>query len=229
MGRPVIAVTSYEEQARWGAWDQRAALTPASYVSKVSDAGARVVLLPPDDGDTDVLTRVDGLVLIGGPDVDPRRYGQEPHATVDEPRIVRDASELALYLRARERGIPVLGICRGLQVMAVAHGGTLTQHLPDLELGTVHRQAPGTYTRHRATFVPGSLVARILGGIEADVNSSHHQCVDAPGTLTVTGWADDGTIEVCEDPSADFVIGVQWHPEADEGPELFRALIAAAG
>ena len=112
--------------------------------------------------------------------------------------------------------------------MAVAHGGSLIQHLPDLASDTVHHGDSGTYAQHRATLVPGSLVARLVGGIDIDVNSSHHQCVDDPGTLTVTGWADDGTIEVCEDPTAEFVLGVQWHPEAAEGLELFRALVGAA-
>jgi len=228
MARPVVAITTYEEPARWGAWSERAALLPSTYVDKVRAAGARVVLLPPDDGDTDVLAHADALVLSGGADLDARLYGQRAHPSADEPREPRDASEVALYLKARELGLPVLGICRGLQVMAIAHGGALEQNVPDLGLGTSHRDAPGSYTRHSARFAPDSLIANLLGAQEVEVNSSHHQCVRAAGTLTVTGWADDGTIEVCEDPAAPFVLGVQWHPEADDDPRLFEALVVAA-
>jgi len=228
MGRPVIAITSYEEPARWGAWDQRAVLVPASYVTKVREAGARPVILSPDDGDTDVLQHVDGLLLIGGADVDARLYAQAPHESADDPRLLRDASEIDLYRRARELDLPVLGICRGLQIMAIAHGGALDQNVPDLGLDTVHRHSPGTYTRHGARFANGSLVAALLGVTAAEVNSSHHQCVSDPGSLTVTGWADDGTIEACEDHAADFVLGVQWHPEADDDTALFDAFVAQA-
>lgn len=228
MGRPVIAITTYEEPARWGAWDQRAVLLPTSYVAKVQEAGARAVLLPPDSDDTDVMQRIDGLLLTGGPDIDARLYAQVPDETADDPRLLRDAAELDLYRRARDLGLPVLGICRGLQLMAVAHGGALTQHLPDLGLDTVHRHAPGTYTRHDARLAPGSLIARLLGTGPIEVNSSHHQCVRDPGELTATGWAADDTIEVCEDPSAEFAVGVQWHPEVDEDPRLFQAFVAAA-
>ena len=228
MGRPVIAVTTYEEPARWGAWDQRAVLVPTSYVGKVQEAGARVVLLPPDSGDTDVLEWVDGLLLTGGPDIDARLYSQVPHESADEPRMLRDAAELNLYRRARDLGLPVLGICRGLQLMAVAHGGSLVQNLPDLALDTVHRRAPGTYARHEARLAEGSLIARLLGAGSIEVNSSHHQSVAHPGDLTPTGWAADDTIEVCEDASAKFAVGVQWHPEVDEDPRLFQALVAAA-
>ena len=186
------------------------------------------MLLPPDEDGVEALDRVDALVIAGGADVDPTRYGEEPHPTTDAPRRDRDASELGLYRRARRLGLPVLGICRGLQVMAVASGGRLVQHLPDEVRGTRHRDAPGTFNRHGATFAPGSLVARILGTTATEVNSSHHQSVRDAGSLTVTGWADDGTIEVAEEPSSPFVLGVQWHPEEDDDPRLFLALVDAA-
>ena len=126
-------------------------------------------------------------------------------------------------------GIPVFGICRGLQIMAVAHGGSLHQHLPDVVGNTLHRDAPGTFNDHGATFTPGSLIADLVGATEVTVNSSHHQAVDSPGDLTITGYAEDGTVEVCEDPSAEFVLGVQWHPEFSDDEKvsenLFRAFV----
>lgn len=229
MGRPVLALTSYLEPARWGAWETRAALLHERYVAMVQQVGARAVLLPPDDDpDVDVLDRVDGLVLTGGADVDPQLYGAVPHDTTDVPRTARDAAELALYAGARARGLPVLGVCRGLQIMAVASGGTLHQHLPDLVGDGRHRPGPGRFVDHGASFAAGSLVARVLGTTSMTVNSSHHQAVADPGTLTVTGWADDGTIEACEDPSDRFVLGVQWHPEYTDDSRLLAALAAVA-
>jgi putative glutamine amidotransferase len=229
VSRPVLALTAYLEPARWGAWETRATLLHERYVSMVRAVGARAVLLPPDDDpDVSVLDRVDGLVLTGGADVDPARYGAPPHETTDAPRTDRDVSEALLYAGARERGLPVLGICRGLQVMAVASGGALHQHLPDLVGDTRHRPGPGQFVDHGATFAPGSLVARILGTTAMTVNSSHHQSVADPGTLTVTGWADDGTVEACEDPAAPFVLGVQWHPEYTDDARLLAALAAVA-
>ncbi len=212
MSAPVVGVSVYFEQAKWGAWDVQAAALPHWYLDLFQDAGGSIVLLPPASN-ADVLDRLDGLVLVGGADVDSRRYGATPHSSADAPRESRDESETVLYRGARERGMPVLGICRGLQIMAVAHGGTLIQNLPDLGLATVHREAPGQFVDHGASFAPGSLIAQVMGTTATTVNSSHHQGIDSPGDLTVTGWAADGTIEVCEDTSADFCLGVQWHPE----------------
>jgi putative glutamine amidotransferase len=215
MTHPVIGITTYLEPAKWGAWSTRAAVLQAAYLDYLGGAGAHIVLLPPLT-DPAVVVRLDGLALVGGADIDARLYGAVPHDTADAPRESRDASELGLYRRARERGLPVLGICRGLQVMAVAHGGTLTQHLPDVPGAAVHREQPGQFVDHRASFVPGTLAARIYGTAPVLVNSSHHQCVDLPGDLTVSGRADDGTIESCEDASTGFCLGVQWHPEQDD-------------
>lgn len=227
MTRPVIGVTCYQEHATWGAWDMEAALLPRWYPDLLQAAGARVVLLPQDaDPDVSVLDRLDGLVIVGGADVDARLYGEAPHATADAPREVRDASDLALYRGARERGMPVLGICRGLQVMAVAHGGSLHQDMPEVS-SLVHRERPGQFVEHAAKAEPGTLAARIFGTDDFIVNSSHHQGVKDPGTLTVSGYAADGTIEICEDPSADFVIGVQWHPEHPDRRVADRSLIDA--
>lgn len=232
VSRPVIGVSTYVEPARWGAWEVPAALLHEWYVDAVREAGGRAVLLPPDVEDADVLDRVDGLILIGGADVGPANYGAEPHPTTDVPRVQRDASEILLCRGARERDLPLLGICRGLQVMAVAHGGSLIQDLPDAGYGLAHRERPGTFTEHDVDFAEGSRIANIYGVGTLSTNSSHHQGIADPGSLVPTGWSRDGLIEVCEVPDARFAVGVQWHPEhpdrrTTELP-LFRALMDAA-
>ena len=231
MSAPVVGVSSYLESARWGAWELPAALIPEWYLDLFRAAGATVVLLPPGTPG-DVIGRIDGLALVGGADIDARRYGRDPDPTADAPRIERDATELDLYRSARAGDLPVLGICRGLQVMAVAHGGTLVQNLPDLPGTIVHRERPGAFVEHDAVFSAGSLVARIYGSDPVRVNSSHHQAVDAPGSLVVSGRAEDGTVEVCEDPGTDFCLGVQWHPEHPDRRRadlpLVQAFVAAA-
>lgn len=228
---PVIGISCYVEPARWGSWDMPAALVPKWYVDLLHAAGAQVVILPPDQ-DPSVLDRLDGLVLVGGSDVDSTRYGQEPHSTADTPRTARDTSEFALYEYARSRDIPFLGICRGLQVMAIAHGGSLIQDLPSTPHAGVHREHPGQFVHHRARLVPDSRIAEIFATTDIEVNSSHHQAVDSPGDLTVTGWAFDDTIEVCENTANSFCIGVQWHPEhpdrRDKDLPLVRAFVNAA-
>ncbi len=225
--RPAVGLSCYVERARWGSWDTPAILLHQPYAQALLDAGADPVLIPPGTSAA-ILDRLDALVLAGGPDVDPARYGAEPHPTTDDPRHARDESEVALYRGARERGMPVLGICRGLQVMAVAHGGALHQDLPSIEGTHTHREERGTFTEHGATILPGSLAARVLDAGEVIVNSSHHQAVADPGDLDITGYASDGTIEICEDPSARFVLGVQWHPEFLSDLRLFLALVAEA-
>jgi putative glutamine amidotransferase len=198
-----------------------------AYVQQLQRAGARVVVLPPDTGDTDVAGMLDGLVLVGGADVDARLYGAKPHSTGDVPRESRDASEIALYRAARDRDLPILGVCRGLQIMCVAEGGSLHQHLPELVGDLKHRDLPGTFAEHEARFTEGSGIAQIFGATKMIVNSSHHQAVADAGRLVVTGWAVDDTIEVCEDPTRRFSIGVQWHPEVLADTRLFDALLAA--
>jgi putative glutamine amidotransferase len=232
MGRPVIGLSTYVEPARWGAWEVPAALLHEWYVDAVRAAGGRAVLLPPDTTDDDVLDRIDGLILIGGADVSPAHYGAEPHPTVDTPRVERDASELLLCRGVRARDLPLLGICRGMQVMAIAHGGSLIQDLPDAGYGLAHRERPGTFTQHDVRFAPDSRIAHIYGTSTLSTNSSHHQGIADPGTLTPTGWANDGLVEVLEALDSRFTVGVQWHPEhpdrrTAEMP-LFRALVDAA-
>jgi putative glutamine amidotransferase len=202
-----------------------------AYIESLERAGARAVILPPDSIDAEVLDRLDGLLLIGGADIGPANYGAEPHPTTDTPRTDRDAGEITLYRGARARHLPVLGVCRGLQVMAVAEGGRLHQHLPDVIGDAHHREQLGTFSEHPATFAPGTLAHQVVGTGEAIVNSSHHQSVADAGTLTVTGWADDGTVESAEDPSDPFVLGVQWHPEqltTEVSQRLFEGFVEAA-
>ncbi|GIJ69420.1 gamma-glutamyl-gamma-aminobutyrate hydrolase family protein [Virgisporangium ochraceum] len=226
--RPLIGITAYVEQARWGVWDLPAVLVPESYVRMVTEAGGRAIVLPPDDaGAADLVSRLDGLVLAGGADIEPARYAAEPHElTVTRPD--RDAGEFAVLDAALAADLPVLGVCRGMELLAVAYGGTLHQHLPDVLGGaSKHAPAPGVYGSHLASFVPGSRAAEIFGE-RAEVNSYHHQATNDPGKLTITGRADDGVIEALEDPGRRFVFGVQWHPEMAGDVRPFRALVEAA-
>jgi putative glutamine amidotransferase len=242
--RPLIGLTTYAEQARFGVQDTFAAVLPLTYVRAVHVAGGRAVLITPDDPDTDVLDNLDGLVLTGGADVAPARYGERPHqATYVRPD--RDTAEMLLLGAALETDLPVLGICRGAQLMAVAAGGRLHQHLPEV-LGHYHHR-PAADPRqagrpplgeHLVTLAPGSLAHKILGA-SLTVNSFHHQGVADPGGLTPTGWCpEDELIEAVEDPGRAFALGVQWHPEdmvaggsgnATAGDlRLFSALVEAA-
>jgi putative glutamine amidotransferase len=228
--RPLIGITCHFNEASWGGWTAEAVITHAQYAHVVRRAGGRVVFIPPDVDANDIADRLDALIISGGLDVGPKNYGQEAHAKVSTPDIERDESELSLIRHAWELDLPVLGICRGLQVMAVGSGGTLVQHLPDIT-DLTHMKKEGYFVRHQAAITGDSLAGQILGVGEIEVNSSHHQAVLDPGSLVITGHAEDGTIEVCEDPSRTFWIGVQWHPEFEDsttGAPLFSALINAA-
>ena len=231
--RPVIGITAFVEPASYRVWRHLpTALTPHRYVAHVQQAGAIAVLLPPLAPDTEaqaaeVLECLDGLVIVGGVDVEPSRYGEEPHPTVQAPRPDRDASELALAERAVERDLPLLGICRGMQVMAVAAGGSLIQHLPD-NIGTAdHSPASATYGRTTVKTAPDSRLATVLGE-RTEVACYHHQGVASHPGYEPVAWASDGTLEAIEDAAARFRIGVQWHPEVGSDPRLFQALVAAA-
>lgn len=227
---PVIGLTTYEEPARWGVWDLPAVLLPAGYVQAVVAAGGVPVLLPPvPDVVEAALPRLDGLILAGGPDVDPARYGEEPALATGPPRIDRDQAELGILAAALSAQLPVLGICRGLQLMNVARGGSLVQHLPDVLGSKEHAPAPAVFGRHLVQIQPGSLLAEALGRTEAEVSCYHHQSVGEIGAgLTVSATASDGTIEALEDQSLPFWLAVQWHPEVGPDGSVFSALIAAA-
>ncbi|CAM04592.1 anthranilate synthase component 2/putative glutamine amidotransferase [Saccharopolyspora erythraea NRRL 2338] len=229
--RPRIGISTYVETASWGVWQRDAALLPTSYVHAVHRAGGIPVLLPVlPDGESAALSAVDGLVLAGGADVDPARYRRAPHETVRVTRPERDDWETRLLRAALDRDLPVLGVCRGAQVLNVALGGSLHQHLPERVAHERHQPAPAVFGRTRVRLRPGSRIARALGE-EAEVPCYHHQALDrVADRLEVTGHAEDGTVEAVELPGHRFVVGVQWHPEEDtDDIRLFEALSASAG
>ncbi|MBA2560673.1 MAG: gamma-glutamyl-gamma-aminobutyrate hydrolase family protein [Propionibacteriales bacterium] len=233
MTRPIIGVTSYCDPATWGRWTRvPAVLVPERYIGHVRAAGGLPVVVPPlgdgatpDDAEA-MLARLDGLVLIGGADVESRHYGQEPHLLAQESRVDRDASELLLATTARDR-IPVLGVCRGMQIMAVAAGGVLEQHLPDRIGHLEHAPGPATYGRRVVEPRRGSRLASLLGD-RLEVNCHHHQGVASHPSYEVAAWSSDGVIEAIESPDSAFHIGVQWHPETGADGRLFDALVSAA-
>jgi putative glutamine amidotransferase len=231
MSRPVIGISAYSERARWGAWDLPATLLPQNYADQVAAAGGAPVLLPPVTGIESAVASLDGLIISGGPDIEPARYGEQPGRQTTIMRPARDAAEVALFRAAVDLDVPVLGVCRGLQVMNVALGGTLIQHLPDVVGHEGHSPTPGTMGEHKVTVGSRpSRLARILGTGPIVVPTHHHQSIGrlADG-LIVTALADDGTIEAAEMDGTNtlFVLGVQWHPEAGDDPALFDALIDA--
>lgn len=228
--RPVIGITAYEEQARWGPWSEPAVLVPSTYVHAVEAAGGAPMVLPiQSEGVGDLVARVDALVLSGGPDVDPGRYDAAPHEHAQEPRPERDAFELSMIERASAENLPTLAICRGLQVLNVARGGTLHQHLPDVVGHAGHSPHAGEYAWHGVDVEIGSHLARILSDHAAPTASHHHQAIAQLGHgLRISARAEDGTIEAVEDPDLRYLIGVQWHPEVGEDLSLFVALVSAA-
>ncbi len=229
MRTPLIGLTSYAETARWAVWEGKAAVVGWVYVDAIHRAGGRTILIPPaDHGLDETLDVLDGLMLAGGNDLDPTAYGAEQHPETQDPQPERDRGELALLSGALERDMPVLAICRGLQVMNVARGGSLIQDLPEHLDSSAHREVVGVFSEHPVTIAPDSLLASILGPT-APVKSHHHQAADHIGAgLMPVAWSPDGTVEALEDPDRAFALGVQWHPE--EGPDmaLFTALVSAA-
>ena len=236
---PVIGITAYDDQAEWRNWKARAALLPYAYVNAVRQGGGRPVLLPPDGDEneaSETVAGLDGLVVSGGPDIDPARYGKARHPRTQASVPVRDAWDLAVTGQALRLGVPLLAICRGMQVLNVCRGGTLHQHLPDLRGHTRHAGPPNGFGLHQVRISPDSALAAMLpddGFIE--VPTHHHQAVDLLGDgLKAVAWEEDGTIEAVEagpselDGLSGFVLGVQWHPEQGSDPRLFTALVNAA-
>ena len=226
---PRIGLTTYREPARWGVWDEPADLLPVSYASAVTAAGAVALLLPPGPAGYAgaALDGLDGLLVAGGADVDPARYGAAADPHTGAPRRDRDEWELALIDAALARDLPLLAVCRGMQVLNVALGGDLVQHLPDTVGDDQHCPIVGTHGRHEVALAAGSRLAHVLGE-KTVVATYHHQAVGTLGAgLTATGWADDGVVEAVELAGHGWVFGVQWHPEAHDGEELFEAFVTA--
>ena len=227
--RPVIGITSYAQEASWGVWKLPAALVPLAYVDAIELAGGRAVVIPPTEDDVHAtLDALDGIVFSGGADVDPVHYGADAHPETDTPQARRDAGEMALLQAALERDMPTLAICRGFQLLNVARGGDLIQHLPEQVGNDVHKQIPGEFAVHPVEVKEGSRLGGIVGSTP-EVTSHHHQALGRVGDgLVETAWAADGTLEGVEDPSQRFLVGVQWHPEASEDAALFEALVEHA-
>jgi putative glutamine amidotransferase len=226
--RPVIGITTYLVPASWGAWSLEAALVPADYVRAVASAGGAPILVPPGASLVETLDVVDGLVFSGGSDLDPSLYEAEAHAETGGVIRERDDFELELMRAALERDVPMLAICRGSQVLNVALGGDLEQHVPDRVGTELHREVPGVFSEHDVAVVDGTRLASILGD-RREVKSHHHQGFGALGSgLREAARAPDGTLEALEDPSRRFTLGVLWHPEAGEDQALFEALVAEA-
>ncbi|GAA1464293.1 gamma-glutamyl-gamma-aminobutyrate hydrolase family protein [Nocardiopsis exhalans] len=228
---PVVGITAYAEQARWGeAWDLPATLLPRHYVDSVAATGAVPLLLPPVAGITGALDRLDGLLLAGGGDIDPGRYGAPTGTHTAGVQAGRDTAEVDLLAGALARGLPVLGVCRGMQLLNVCRGGTLNQHVPDVVGHTGHRQRTGIFDTHPVTVAEHSRTARVLGRTMLDVPTYHHQSVAALGrNVSATAWAEDGTVEAIEYTDVFNVLGVQWHPEMGTDPALFTWLTERAG
>lgn len=237
MPRPLIGLTAYREPASWGVWQDRlVTMLATGYTDSVRRGGGVPVLLPPAAGVTGladdaavVVDSLDGLILTGGPDVDPARYGQDPHPTTGAPRRERDAWEFALLAAALDVELPVFAICRGLQVLNVGLGGTLHQHLPDVVHSDRHAPQSGAHGRHTVRIEPGSRIGRLVG-TGLDIATYHHQSVDRLGPgLVATAWADDGIVEAVEHVEHPWVVGVQWHPEVDGDADvrLFEGFAAA--
>ncbi|KGN37060.1 gamma-glutamyl-gamma-aminobutyrate hydrolase family protein [Knoellia subterranea] len=233
--RPVVGITSYVEPVVRGDWDgQLSTVLPHNYVQHLERAGATVVVMPPrldasDDLVAQLLSRLDGVVIAGGADVEAVRYAAVPDSRVQSPRPDRDVFELAVARVTGESRLPLLGICRGMQVMAVAAGGTLEQHIPVRVGHEEHSPAPGVYAHHPVTIEDGTRLATILGAGVHDVPTYHHQAVSTHPGYAATAWHADGTLEAMEDTAYPFRLAVQWHPEAGADTRLFDAFVATCG
>jgi putative glutamine amidotransferase len=236
MARPLIGVCAAIERASFGVWsDEPATLLPLSYSRAIHGAGGMMAMLPPDrrasEDPRELLDRIDALMLGGGADIDPDSQGVEAHPETIGSNPDRDRFEIALALGALDRGMPLLGVCRGMQVLNVACGGTLDQHIPDRLGHEIHRPVPGAWAEHEVRIEPGSLAAEAAGTERLTVKSHHHQGVDRiADKLTATAWAtDDESVEAIESGDGGFALGVLWHPEEDATDAIIPALVSRAG
>jgi putative glutamine amidotransferase len=227
--RPLIGITSYAEEVRMGVWTEDAAVVPLAYVRAVEHAGGRPIVLPPvEDGDEETLDALHGVIFSGGGDLDPELYGAEAHKATDVPKPWRDEPELRLLEAALARDMPVLAICRGSQLMNIARGGDLVQHLPEVVGHERHKHEPGSYSDHDVKVAPDSRLGALVGD-HAPVKSHHHQGMGRIGDgLREVAWAEDGVVEGLEDPDKRFALGVLWHPEESEDFALFKGLVDEA-
>lgn len=233
--RPLIGITSYLEQAQTGVWDVRASFLPKVYLDAVTDVGGIAIVLPPQPADPEIarsiVAALDGIILSGGADVDPARYGEAPHERTGAPRVDRDDFEAVLLDAAIAAELPFLGICRGAQVLNVERGGTLIQHLPDSVGDDRYQLGDGVFNPIEVEVDAGSRLADLLGDDRsARAHLYHHQAIGAVGEgLTVTSRTEDGVIESIELDSVPFGVAVQWHPEENvEDRRIFEGLVRAA-
>ena len=230
MKRPAIGICAAIESAQWAAWEVVVNLSPRAYSLAVQRAGGLALILPPDDvvaeAPDELLDMIDGLILSGGSDIDPGSYGAKPHPETRGTRPERDRFEIALGTRALERDMPVLGICRGMEMLNVIQGGTINQHITGLEL---HRHTPGAFTDHRVRLESGSLAQQVVGTELTEVKSAHHQGLEELGEgVVASGHADDGLIEAIELSGRSFAVGVLWHPEEDEQSRVVGSFVDEA-
>ena len=230
--RPVIGITAAIEHASWAAWDQvEGNVSQRTYSVRVAAAGGLPLVLPADEASAEspeqLLGLLDGLLLSGGADLDPGSYGSEPDPRTSNHRAERDRFELSLARAAIAADLPVLGVCRGMQLLNVACGGTLIQHLPDSER---HLHTPGRFSDHDVRLEPGSLAAAAAGTERLSASSHHHQGIERLGTgLTATGWAEPGdAIEAIEARDREFVLGILWHAEEQESSRVIASFVEAS-
>ncbi len=236
MPRPLIGISAAVEPASFGPWvEERSVLLPIGYARAVQAAGGIAAMLPPDgaaaEAPDELLDRLDALILGGGADVDPARYGAEREPQTGRSNPDRDRFEIALARRAQERYLPLLGVCRGMQILNVAAGGSLEQHLPDRLGHDQHRPMPGSWSEHEVRLEPGSLAAGAAGAERLSVKTHHHQGIGELGHgFKATGWTtDDDTAEAIEQPEHGFTLGVLWHPEEDPDDRVIASLVRRAG